>query len=365
MPSSTSRIIVAPAGSGKTTLLVEEALSMLPMRIAFLTYTNSNAQVIRDMFCSKHRGVPSNVDVRTWFRFLLHECARPYQRAVYANMRIRAIHFTNKRSVPFTQHEDTERFYFRNGDEVYSDKIARFVLDCEAATGGRVTNRLKSIYDVVLIDEFQDLAGYDLDVLEMLLRSSVGLILTGDPRQTTYLTNPASKNKRFQGLGILEKFKEWEDNGLCEVITDTCSRRCNQAICDFADGLWVGLEATASLQEERTGHDGVFLVAGEDLDPYMEAYAPLVLRYSKTTDACGYPAMTFGNAKGMTVDRVLVLPHGPIRKYLRTGDPCDVEKSSHRFYVAVTRARYSVAFLYDDECWQALPRWKPPASSGN
>lgn len=361
MPCEDSRIFVASAGSGKTTSLVEEALSWLPRRMAFLTYTNSNAQVIRETFAAMHGGVPSSVDVRTWFRFLLHECARPYQRSVHPDQRIKAIFFTNKRSAPFTSHEDTEKFYFRNGDQIYSDKIARFVLDCEDATEGRVTNRLESIYDVVLVDEFQDLAAYDLDVLEMLLRSNVTVVLAGDPRQTTYLTSPAAKHKGFQGLGILKKFKEWEDAGLCQVITDTCSRRCNQAICDFADGLWEELDPTESLQQGQTGHDGVFLVAERDLDSYVREFAPLVLRYSKRTDAYGYPVMTFGNAKGMTVDRVLILPHGPIRKYLRTGDPNDVKKSSRKFYVAVTRARHSAAFLYDGECWTDLPRWEPPA----
>jgi len=350
---------VASAGSGKTTALVNEAMSRLPRRVTFLTYTNSNAQVIRETFTAMRGGVPPSVDVRTWFRFLLHECARPYQRSVHARQRIRAILFTSKRSAPFTRYKDTENYYFRGGDQIYSDKIARFVLDCEDATGGRVSQRLESIYDLILIDEFQDLAAYDLDVLEMLLRSSVTVIMAGDPRQTTYLTSPAARYEQFRGLGILEKFREWEAAGLCQVIEDACSWRCNQAICDFADRLWGTLGPTESLQEVRTAHDGIFLVADRDLDSYVEEFEPLVLRYSKRTDSRGHPAMTFGNAKGMTVDRVMILPHGPIREYLRTGDPREVEKSARKFYVAVTRARHSVAIVYDGKCGMDLRRWEP------
>ena len=226
MPSNGSRIIVAPAGSGKTTRLVDEALWRLPSRIALLTYTNSNARVIGEMFLRKHRGVPASVDIRTWFRFLLQECARPYQRAVYSKKRIKMIRFSNRRSTRYTPYNDTERYYFHEGDEVYSDKISRFVLDCEEATGGGVTKRLGSIYDAILIDEFQDLAGYDLEVLEMLMKSEICVILAGDPRQTTYLTNPSAKNKEFRGIGILAKLEQWQKSDLCEVDTDTSSRRC-------------------------------------------------------------------------------------------------------------------------------------------
>ena len=59
--------------------------------------------------------------------------------------------------------------------------------------------------------------------------------------------------------------------------------------------------------------------------------------------------MNFGQAKGLNFERVLILPNGPIKKFLKTGDIKKVEKSRAKFYVALTRARYSVAFLYDDE----------------
>ena len=75
-----------------------------------------------------------------------------------------------------------------------------------------------------------------------------------------------------------------------------------------------------------------------------------------------YPALNFGDAKGLEFDRVLIIPHGPIKKYLKSGDVNNVKGSLSKFYVAVTRARYSVAFLYDEECSVGCTEWQPTAN---
>ena len=361
MQHKRSRIIIAAAGSGKTTHLVTEALSKPSAKVAVVTYTNNNHRVIHSTFAHLNRVTPSRVDVCTWFSFLLHECARPYQRSTYANQRIRTILFPKGRSARGTRYDDTSHYYFANGDEIYADKISRFVIDCEKHSGGLVTARLRALYDAVFIDELQDLAGYDLELLEVFMRSGIAMQLVGDPRQSTYATNQAAKNRRYRRMGLLEKVREWETAGLCEVDSQPRSFRCNQTICNFADRLWPGLPSTQSHNEVITGHDGVFRVHTRHLPRYVKEFCPVVLRYDSRTNTHSYPALNFGEAKGMTFDRVLVLPHGPIEKYLRTGNRDDVAGSVTKFYVAVTRARSSVAFLCDGECSLDCVEWKPPS----
>lgn len=360
---SMNRLIIAAAGSGKTTYLVKEALALTGKRIALLTYTNSNSDEIRKKLIECNGAIPSRFDVLTWFRFLLHECARPYQRSVYPDRRIGTIHYTDGKSALYVPHKDTARYYFANKDEVYADKIAQFVIDCNHRTNGLVTARLKAIYDCVFIDEFQDLAGYDLDVVQELLESGVGVVMVGDPRQTIYDTNPSRKNKQFRKTGILKLAKKWESTGLCRLETQAWSHRCNQAICDNADRLWPIMEKTVSYNSRDTGHDGVFVVRKADLHRYMQTYQPHVLRYDKRTSLPGYPATNFGIAKGRTFDRVLILPHGPIKKYLSSDDLTDISGSLEKFYVALTRARYSVALLHDGEVNSRYDIWPPGADS--
>ena len=60
----------------------------------------------------------------------------------------------------------------------------------------------------------------------------------------------------------------------------------------------------------------------------------------------GLKAINFGVSKGRTYPRVLIFPTKPMVKYLRTKNPADGGDLS-KFYVAVTRAQYSVAFVRD------------------
>ena len=91
MPSERSRVVIAAAGSGKTTFLVEESLSRPDYRTAILTYTNNNVNAIKAKLYEKFGGIPGNIDVMGWCGFLLRECARPYQKFVYPQKRIRTI----------------------------------------------------------------------------------------------------------------------------------------------------------------------------------------------------------------------------------------------------------------------------------
>ena len=81
----------------------------------------------------------------------------------------------------------------------------------------------------------------------------------------------------------------------------------------------------------------------------MARFEPQVLRYDRTTPS-DYLAFNFGEVKGLGYKRVLVLPNGKLRSWLLTGDISHIEKSAEKVYVAVTRARQSVAFVLDDAC---------------
>jgi DNA helicase-2/ATP-dependent DNA helicase PcrA len=355
-------MVIASAGSGKTTFLVDKALSRPDKKIAILTYTNNNINEIKKKFYKKHGGIPKGVDVATWFSFLLHECARPYQQSVYRKQRVKTIHFPKGRSPYWMNYSDTERYYFRDGDEIYSDKISRFVIDCEMNSNRLVTKRLADIYDEIFIDEFQDLSGYDLDLLEVFLQSIIRIVIVGDPRQCTYTTNNSARNSRYRGMGILDLAHKWKASNLCQIKNHAKSYRCNQKICDFADMLWPDMEKTVSHNSTTTGHDGIFVMSKNNVHEYIKRFSPALLQYDRrTTETYGYPALNFGNAKDLEFDRVLIIPHGPIKNYLKSGDVNDVSRSLEKFYVAVTRAKHSVAFLYDGECSIGCTEWQPTA----
>ena len=268
MPSSENRVIIACAGSGKTTRLVLDAIAAPDRRIAFITYTINNTNGIIARFGERYGGVPKHVDVMTWLGFLLRECARPYQHAVYPDKRIESFKFAKGQSTRGIAETRTRDYYFAASDLIYSDKIAKFIVRCESASGERVTARLRQVYTDVFIDEFQDLTGEDLDVVEMLLGSGIRVTLVGDPRQSVLSTNLSRKNSRYRRVGVTELLEKWEARGLCQIKTMNETRRCNRGICEFANRLWPGMEKMTPKKDVQTEHDGMFRVAHDAVEDY-------------------------------------------------------------------------------------------------
>jgi DNA helicase-2/ATP-dependent DNA helicase PcrA len=344
MPSA-NRVIICAAGGGKTTRIVGEAGS-LSADTLLVTYTRNNEGEIRRKFYEAAPVIPSHIEVMTWFGFLLRELARPYRRAMHPD-RIENIKFIEGRSVPYIPASKPVAHYFHEGRYIYSDKIAKFICECNKLTGGAVLRRLSMRFKHIYIDEVQDLAGYDLDIIEMILAAGIKLTLVGDYRQSTFKTNQSKKNMAFSGTKIIGKFREWEKRDLLTLGFEQHTHRCHQHIADLGDSLFPNEPTTKSLNTVVTGHDGVFTVSRNHLTAYLATYQPQILRFDRRTDCGELSAMNFGESKGRTFDRVLIFPHGLAKKWLSTGNVHHLEKSAARMYVGITRAKHSLAFVFD------------------
>ncbi len=53
------------------------------------------------------------------------------------------------------------------------------------------------------------------------MKSQAKIVLVGDHRQATYTTNDSRKNKKFARANVVEKFKQWEKDGLCAIDYQT------------------------------------------------------------------------------------------------------------------------------------------------
>jgi DNA helicase-2/ATP-dependent DNA helicase PcrA len=271
---SNNTVIIAAAGSRKTTYLVEQALKNAEQEVLVLTYTIYNLNQIRQYIIEKAGLIPHNVTVQSWYQFLLQDCSRPYQSVVYDKKRIETIFFIEGKSCPSVPKNNTDKYYFVDGDKIYTDKISDFACCCNNRSGGSVIKRLERIYDCIFIDEIQDLAGYDFNFLELLFRSKIQVIVVGDSRQSTYFTNCSPKNRKFKGQNIIDLFREWKKKGICEIEEKNECYRCNQNICDIADGIYADMPKTNSMNFYKTGHDGVYLVCFKDLKAYVDEYSP-------------------------------------------------------------------------------------------
>jgi hypothetical protein len=340
MPSP-NKAIIAAAGARKTQMVVDGAVSDPDRRVLVTTYTNDNLRRIARRLGSGDGVIPANIEVMPWMTLLLREGANPYQGAVFAEPGlIQGVDFD--RGTPLYATRGSRRYYLDGARNVYGDVLSDLACRANEDSGGEVIRRLEAIYDHIYIDEVQDLVGWDLEFLDLLFGSRIGVTVVGDPRQHILFTNRRSKNKQYRGSEIAEWIAE--RTAFCEVETRADSYRCNQHLCDFASGLFPQMEAMQSVENILTGHDGIFEITEGEVAGYIERYRPLVLRHNKKSRTFGHAAINIGLAKGSTWDRVLIFPTKPMREYLVHRDPTRL-KAPERLYVAVTRARYSAAFV--------------------
>lgn len=114
--------------------------------VKYLTYAIGNK------FIELNKGIISaHVTIRTWFSFLIEHGAKPYQRKV-TKKEINGLLLVNEKSgikykgakfpVYFKETENIERHYFLNDFQIYSDKLARFVIRCNEKSNGFVFERI-------------------------------------------------------------------------------------------------------------------------------------------------------------------------------------------------------------------------------
>jgi superfamily I DNA/RNA helicase len=342
---SNNHVIVACAGGGKTTCIIERALAQQEERVLITTYTNENLFEIRKKIIDLHGFVPENLTINSWYTMLFHDFVRPYQKILLPEAHIRSVDFV---STPprFASRDDNPKSYFLNKNfDIYRDRVSDFVFHCNNQSKGLIIKRLEQIYGHIYIDEMQDLAGWDFDIVELLMESSILITMVGDPRQNTFQTNNSIKNKGFTFQRWVEKLKT--EKGCIEEHRTQCYRS-NQAICNFADALYPEYPRTSSFSQDHTGHDGVFFIPANDIHSYIEEFNPQILRHSIKSNTYGYVALNFGLSKGKTFDRVLIVPTKPIKEYLQSKDPSGLQpRSKSLLYVAITRAKFSVAFIMD------------------
>jgi len=87
----------------------------------------------------------------------------------------------------------------------------------------------------------------------------------------------------------------------------------------------------------------VFLVKSNEIEEYCKKYSPAILKEKMAV----HPEWNYGKSKGLSFDRVLIYPTEKIKEYLKKGNVKEIETIKAKFYVALTRARYSVGIIFD------------------
>ena len=222
-----NKLIVAAAGSGKTTYLVNKACEIKDETVLITTYTEANEAEIKQKIIKKNGCIPLNITIQTWFSFLLQHGVRPYQSVLDESIYDEDIGFflTSEKSGKkfdgqgnpiiaggnpiYWGENDFKKHYFTQSQKIYSDKLSKFVFKCNDESKNQIIERIARIFSYIFVDEVQDLAGYDLELLKLFFKSPSSTLLVGDPRQVTYLTHHSTKLKKYSD-GQIKSFVENE-----------------------------------------------------------------------------------------------------------------------------------------------------------
>ncbi|MCW5203061.1 UvrD-helicase domain-containing protein [Desulfobulbus sp. US4] len=370
-------LVLASAGAGKSRLIVKQSLEKVALgkKVLILTYTKNNQEELVKKFCEISNIVPSTVTIKGWFTFLLEDMIRPYQSCLFLD-RIPNIHFNDKgdphkRVNPSTKKSmyirgrkekngpnyNPKHFLTSKEGKAHTTYISKLAYRVNSLSKGKPIMRLSEIYQTVCIDEVQDLIGWDFEVMKSLSKSNIDqFCCVGDFRQTLYSTHVTTKKPKdnhekldcFGGIGLtLEQLN--------------ISWRCTQKICALADLVHKKenvYEPTKSKMQEidpdYPDHLGVFVVRSDNVEAYLKKYQPTILRASRSSQKTlcnGREAFNFGESKGMGFDRVLICATNKHKDFLAGKEDAfkndKTSKAKNALYVAITRARFSVAFLYD------------------
>lgn len=339
-------IKISAAGSGKTYDICHDALAVVEggdKKILIVTYTNRGENAVETEIKKQNRGVlHQQIVIKTWYRFLLSDTIKPYQLYITGGGSfnvVKGIDYSQTFGTVNYQRRGTRARYLTNAGNVLSNQASELACFLDKKSNGKIIGRLSEIYSNIYFDEVQDLAGYDIELLKLLLDSGISVTCCGDNKQATFRTHNAKKNKNQTGKNIWQFFRGLDN---VEIEKNLASRRFNRDICCFANKLFPVGDPITSIMDEETGHDGVFLIDQSDVDAYFYEFRPQVLRYDAKTVIEKYHAVNFGACKGETFDRVLIYPNGPLMDFVLSGKAL---KAPEKYYVGVTRPRYSIAFV--------------------
>lgn len=365
-------VIFAAAGSGKTYSICSKAISLAAetkKTILLVTYTNEGVHSLETEYKKQNFGIiDSNVKITTWYSFVLSDFIKPYQCLLNLKYKHYKKEFSCEipenfiKSIAFYQNEDTPKYfnkghlqYFINGaQDIQKNKVSELAYKCNTDSSGKVINRLEEMYAHIFFDELQDYAGWDLELLLLLFSSAIPITCVGDYKQATFRTNNSLKNKQFRDDKIKDFFEAQQRKGICSITYSKVTRRFNRDICDYINTIH-GDENNQVCQccemDFTDENSGVYIIDPKYLSDYCNFYNPTILRYERDIQipfSHNCQVLNYGNSKGLTLDRVVIIPVGTVLPFIQKGTNITSPQTKSKFYVACTRARHSVVFAIEN-----------------
>lgn len=346
------KLYIACAGAGKTTFIVEEALKIKDKKILITTFTDENEKNIRKKIYKINNGIiPDNIKIQSWYEFLLRECFKPYLKTFFNDdIRTNGFILVSDLSGKFKDSKST-RHYMSENNMVYSDKLSKLMFK-ENTVKNYVMNRLSKMYDVIFIDEVQDMASWDLELIKEIHNSNIGLTMVGDMLQRTYTTTKERQNKKHNKQLHIEEYINDKTKKCSSISIDTTrlkkTHRCSHKVCEYVNQKFnMNIEVCDCCDRTCMENCDVFFIKKSEAEEKLKTGNAMQILYDKNSQYDkNYQAINIGKSKGIDYENVVVYPAKTMINFLDKGSILP-DSSKSKLYVALTRARKNVYIVND------------------
>lgn len=328
------RIIFAVAGSGKTSLIIENLT--LEKRSLLITYTENNFINLRSKIINKFGYFPDNIQLYSYFTFLYSFCYKPF-----LAFQIKAKGINWEPSLPRFTKTLSLKHYMDSHRRLYHARIAR--LFQEANILSDINERLEKYYDSIFVDEVQDFAGHDFNLLASVCQSNINIMLVGDYFQHTFDTSrdgAVNKNLHADYQKYQNKFSTI---GLhVDLETLSSSYRCSPTICSFISNS-ISIDISSHRKDDQNIE---FIEEPERIDELMKCSSTVKLFYQSHQKYQCY-SKNWGASKGEDhYDDICVILNNTTLKQFNSGKLDElVPQTKNKLYVACSRAKGNLYFI--------------------
>lgn len=330
------RLILAVAGSGKSKKIIDHLDK--ERRVLIVTYTEENTTNLESRIINKFGHIPKNITVYSYFTFLYSFCFRPI-----IGDRVSGINFSplplyaQKASLSSSEH------YLDQRKRIYNGRISK-LFNKYPEKMDMLIARIEKYYDTFCIDEVQDFAANDFNLIMEFSRLNIELLFLGDFYQHTFETSrDGNIRTNLHKKGLEYYLRQFEANGYIVDSTSLLkSYRCSPDVCSF-----VSKQLGISIESHR--EDGVTVAYIDDEDKIEMLFndqSVVKLFYEDSHKYMGY-TYNWGKVKGMDVfNDVCVILNKSTKNHFEKNTLYQIkQRTKNKLYVACTRAKGNLFFV--------------------
>lgn len=228
-----------------------------------------------------------------------------------------------------------------SGRRLYSNRLAKFITQTE--TVPLVIARIEKYFDAFYVDEVQDFAGHDFNLLLQLVAANVECQFVGDFHQHTYDTSrDGNVNSRlFEDYAAYQaRFKA---SGMrVDIESLKASRRCSKSVCDFiTEKIGIPIQSDGERITDVLYEEDEVAVQAIYEDPST------VKLFLKEHHKYSCYSQNWGASKGIDryQDICVVLNPANVKAWKSGSFKGINEETKNKLYVACSRARGRLTFI--------------------